>query len=42
MNENKSGTCRLRFIVDKDGSVSDVKVLSMQGTKLAEVVDKCY
>jgi outer membrane biosynthesis protein TonB len=35
--ENKSGTCRLRFIVDVDGSVRDVKVLSMQGTKLAEI-----
>jgi protein TonB len=36
-SENKSGTCRLRFIVDVDGSVRDVKVLSMQGTKLAEI-----
>ncbi|HEV8080536.1 MAG TPA: M56 family metallopeptidase [Chitinophagaceae bacterium] len=35
--ENKSGTCRVRFIVDVDGSVRDVKVLSMQGTKLAEI-----
>jgi TonB-dependent SusC/RagA subfamily outer membrane receptor len=36
-NDNKSGTCRIRFIVDVDGSVRDVKVLSMQGTKLAEI-----
>ncbi|MEJ7822703.1 MAG: energy transducer TonB, partial [Chitinophagaceae bacterium] len=36
-SENKSGTCRVRFIVDIDGSVRDVKVLSMEGTKLAEV-----
>jgi len=35
--DNKSGTCGVRFIVDVDGSVRDVKVLSMQGTKLAEI-----
>ncbi len=37
--EYKSGTCRVRFIVDIDGSVRDVKVLSMQGTKLAEITE---
>ncbi len=38
-SENKSGTCRVRFIVEIDGSVRDVKVLSMQGTKLAEITE---
>src|SRR6476660_1091359 len=33
----ESGTCRIRFIVSKDGSVSDVEALTMKGTKLAEV-----
>jgi periplasmic protein TonB len=32
-----SGTCRIRFIVSKDGSVSDVEALTMKGSKLAEV-----
>jgi Gram-negative bacterial tonB protein. len=32
-----SGVCRIRFIVSKDGSVSDVEALTMKGTKLAEV-----
>ena len=35
--ENKSGTCRIRFIVDTDGSVREVSALTMQGTKLAEI-----
>jgi hypothetical protein len=35
--DNKSGTCRVRFIVNVDGSISDVSVLSMQGTRLAEI-----
>ncbi|MEO5783620.1 MAG: N-acetylmuramoyl-L-alanine amidase [Ginsengibacter sp.] len=35
--ENKSGTCRVKFVVDISGIVSDVQVLSMQGTKLAQV-----
>ncbi len=37
LEENKSGTCRVRFIVNVDGTVSDIRVLSMQGTKLAKV-----
>jgi protein TonB len=32
-----SGTCRVRFIVSKDGTVSNVEALTMKGTKLAEV-----
>ena len=33
----ESGTCRVRFIVDKEGNVSDVEALTMKGTKLAEI-----
>ncbi|MBA2248576.1 MAG: energy transducer TonB [Chitinophagaceae bacterium] len=33
----ESGTCRVRFIVSKDGSVSDVEALTLKGTKLAEI-----
>ena len=33
----ESGTCRVRFIVSKDGTVSDVVALTMKGSKLAEV-----
>ena len=33
----ESGTCRVRFIVSKDGSVSSVEALTMKGSKLAEV-----
>lgn len=33
----ESGTCRVRFIVSKDGTVSDVQALTMKGSKLAEV-----
>ncbi len=33
----EAGTCRVRFIVDKDGAVSDVEATTMKGTKLAEI-----
>lgn len=36
-DEGKSGTCEVQFIVDKDGNVSDVTALTMQGSKLAEI-----
>jgi periplasmic protein TonB len=36
-DEGKSGTCEVQFIVDKDGNVSEVTALSMQGSKLAEI-----
>ena len=36
-DEGKSGTCEVQFIVDKDGNVSDVQALTMQGSKLAEI-----
>ena len=34
---NESGTCIVRFVVSKDGSVSNVEALTMKGTKFAEV-----
>jgi len=36
-DKDKEGTCKVRFIVDKDGTVSDVQAITMQGTKLAEI-----
>ena len=33
----QSGTCRVRFIVSKDGSASSVEALTMKGSKLAEI-----
>jgi protein TonB len=33
----ESGTCRVKFIVSKDGTVSNVEALTMKGTKLAEI-----
>jgi periplasmic protein TonB len=33
----ESGTCRVKFIVDKNGNVSNVEATTMKGTKLAEV-----
>ena len=33
----ESGTCRVRFIVSKDGTVSSVEALTLKGSKLAEV-----
>ena len=33
----ESGTCRVKFIVNKEGVVSDVEALTMKGTKLAEI-----
>jgi N-acetylmuramoyl-L-alanine amidase len=35
--ENKSGTCRVLFIVDIDGTVREVSALTMKGTKLSEI-----
>ncbi len=35
----QSGTCRVRFIVSKDGTVSSVEALTMKGSKLAEVAE---
>ena len=36
--DNKSGTCRVRFIIDNDGKVSEVEALTMKGTLLADIV----
>src|SRR6185437_8184476 len=36
-DKNNEGTCKVLFIVDKDGTISDVRATTMQGTKLAEV-----
>jgi len=36
-NKNNSGTCNVRFFVDKNGKVSDVQATTMKGTELAEV-----
>ena len=33
----ESGTCRVRFIVDKEGNVSDVEALTMKNSKLAVI-----
>ncbi len=33
----ESGTCLVKFIVSKDGSVSNVEAITMKGSKLAEV-----
>lgn len=35
--ESDYGTCTVKFIVDKEGRVSDVHALDMKGSKLAEV-----
>ena len=35
----QSGQCRVRFIVSKDGTVSDVVALTMKGSKLAEIAE---
>ena len=34
------GTCRIRFIVDKHGSISDVEALNMKKTRLAKFAVK--
>lgn len=37
INAGQSGTCRLRFIIDKEGKVSDISILSTPGPALAKV-----
>lgn len=34
--ENREGTCLVRFIVDIDGTISNVEALTMKGTQLAK------
>jgi hypothetical protein len=36
-DKNNQGTCKVRFIVSKDGKVSDVQAINMKGTELADV-----
>jgi protein TonB len=36
-DKNSEGICRVRFIVSKDGKVSDVKAVTKEGSELAEV-----
>jgi antitoxin component YwqK of YwqJK toxin-antitoxin module len=36
-SESDYGTCVIRFIIDTDGKVSDVKATTMQGSKLAKI-----
>lgn len=36
----QSGTCRVRFIVDKEGNVTDVEAITLQGSRLAEIMVK--
>jgi len=37
-DEGKSGTCRVKFIVDTTGKVSNVETLNMKGSVLARIV----
>jgi TonB-dependent SusC/RagA subfamily outer membrane receptor len=36
-DKNSEGTCKVRFIVARDGTVSDVEAVTKQGSKLADV-----
>lgn len=36
--DRRSGTCHARFIVDKEGNVSNIKVLTMQGSALSKIL----
>ena len=37
VKDDKSGTCRVKFIVDKNGNVKNVEALTMQDSKLAKI-----
>ena len=37
-DEGKSGTCRVKFIVDTTGKLSNVEALNMKGSVLARIV----
>ncbi|MEO6453293.1 MAG: energy transducer TonB [Ginsengibacter sp.] len=37
MKDHTGGTCLVQFIVDTHGSVSDIKAITMQNSRLAEV-----
>lgn len=36
-DDGKAGSCMVQFVVDKEGVISDVEVLTMKGSKLAEI-----
>jgi N-acetylmuramoyl-L-alanine amidase/outer membrane biosynthesis protein TonB len=36
-DKNNEGTCKIRFLVNKEGKVSDVQPVTMKGTELADV-----
>ena len=36
-DKNSEGICRVKFIVSKDGEISDVKAITKQGTRLADM-----
>lgn len=38
LNSRDYGTCKIRFVVNANGKVSDIQALNMKGTKLAEIV----
>ncbi len=38
LTRDDAGTCKVKFIVRKDGSVSDVKAITMEGTRLARIL----
>ncbi len=37
LNDRSKGTCIVKFIVDIDGSISNVETVTLNGTKLAEL-----
>ncbi len=39
-SDNRPGTCRVRFIVDKEGKVSDINALNMKRSVLAKIAVK--
>lgn len=41
IDDHKSkGVCTLQFIVDRDGSISNVKVLTLEGSRIAKLATK--
>lgn len=38
--DNTAGTCHIRFVVDKEGSVSKIEVLTMKGTAMSKIVSE--
>jgi len=38
--DNTSGTCHIRFVIDEEGNVSAIKVLTMEGTAMSKIVSE--